>query len=303
VTDRSDAAPIQLTTQQLEYLVAVDRHDTWAEAAADLGVTPSALSQGLAELERRLGVALFERDGRRRVPTRDHAEVLRYASTTLAATRALGRWLQRRQTGAAGDVRLGMIDAAATHHFRSVLRDFRRQRPGVGLMLSVAPSAELLDRLAQAQLDLCVCVDPPAPVEGITVVPLLDDDLAVLAPADTTGTRPDQWGPWVTFPSGSHTRQLVSGALAQAGADFDVVAESHQPEVLLEMVRLGIGWTVLPLAGVPATEGVRVVEPRLIVRRLVLARRADAAADAVVDELAGALGARLDVDRGPPTTD
>jgi hypothetical protein len=58
-----------LSVQQLDYLVAVHDAPTWADAAAAVGVTPSALSQGLSELERRLGVALFARDGRRRVPT------------------------------------------------------------------------------------------------------------------------------------------------------------------------------------------------------------------------------------------
>jgi len=68
-----------LTVQQLDYLVTVVDAPTWADAAARLGVTPSALSQGLAELERRVGVPLFERDGRRRVlsagatPVVDHA--------------------------------------------------------------------------------------------------------------------------------------------------------------------------------------------------------------------------------------
>ena len=41
-----------LTVQQLDYLVAVVDAPTWADAAARLGVTPSALSQGLAEFER-----------------------------------------------------------------------------------------------------------------------------------------------------------------------------------------------------------------------------------------------------------
>ncbi|HAS08986.1 MAG TPA: hypothetical protein DCS55_00450, partial [Acidimicrobiaceae bacterium] len=115
---RPPPTTLQVTTQQLEYLVAIDRHDTWGEAAASVGVSPSALSQGIAELERRLGIALFERDGRRRVPARDHEPVLRYAEATVAATRDLARWLASRRTGTSGVVRLGMIDAAATHHFR-----------------------------------------------------------------------------------------------------------------------------------------------------------------------------------------
>ncbi|NDH24087.1 MAG: LysR family transcriptional regulator [Actinobacteria bacterium] len=61
-----------LGIRQLEYLLAVSRSATWAEAAASLGVTPSALSQGLAELERRVGVPIFDREGRRR-PIRSRA--------------------------------------------------------------------------------------------------------------------------------------------------------------------------------------------------------------------------------------
>ena len=56
-----------LTIRQLEYLVAVADEPTWAIAARRVGVSPSALSQGLAELERRLGLTLFEAAGRRRV--------------------------------------------------------------------------------------------------------------------------------------------------------------------------------------------------------------------------------------------
>lgn len=286
---RPPAAGLQLTTQQLEYLVAIDRHDTWGEAAASVGVSASALSQGIAELERRLGMQLFERDGRRRVPSRDHAPVLRYAESTVAATRDLARWLTARRTGTTGVVRLGMIDAAATHHFRDVLRAHRRQRPDVELLLAVDPSRPLLERLARAELDLVVCVETEGLPAGITTQPLLDDPLSVLAPGDSAEVGPSGWGPWVTFPAGSHTRTVIADSLRQAGARFEVVAESNQPEVLREMVLLGVGWTVLPLAGLGRVDGLRVVRRDLVVRRLVLARRADARPDPAVDELAAAL--------------
>ena len=286
---RTPATGLQLTTQQLEYLVAIDRHDTWGDAAAAVGVSPSALSQGIAELERRLGLQLFERDGRRRVPTRDHAPVLRYAESTVAATRDLARWLAARRTGTSGVVRLGMIDAAATHHFRDILRAHRRQRPEVDLLLAVDPSRPLLERLARAELDLVVCVETEDPPPGINSEPLLDDPLSVLAPGDSADVGPAGWGPWVTFPAGSHTRAVIAESLRRAGAGFEVVAESNQPEVLREMVLLGVGWTVLPLAGLATVDDLRIVRRDLVVRRLVLARRADARPDPAVDELAAAL--------------
>ena len=279
-----------LTTQQLEYLLAIDRAPTWADAAASVGVTPSALSQGVAELERRLGVRLFDRDGRRRVPTADHAEVLRYAEQTVAATHDLARWVEHRRQGRTGAVRVGMIDAAATHHCRDVLRRYRALHPEVDLHLTVGPSTGLLESLRRADLDLVVCVRPPVTPAGIDVTPLLDDPLAVLAPASDPGSRPAAWGPWVTFPAGSHTRGVVAGALRAAGATFEVVAESHQPEVLREMALLGIGWTVLPLAGLGPIGDLRVVRPALTVRHLLLARRTGAPPDQVIDDLAAALG-------------
>lgn len=184
-----------VTTQQLEYLLAVDRAATWADAAADVGVTPSALSQGIAELERRLGIGLFERDGRRRVPTRDHAEVLRYAEQTVAATRDLARWVDERRGGRSGRIRLGLIDAAATHHCRDVLREYRDARPDVDLHLTVGPSRSLLEALGRAELDLAVCIQPPETPPGVAITPVLDDPLAVLAPPGSTASRLPTGGP------------------------------------------------------------------------------------------------------------
>ena len=43
-------------------------------------------------------------------------------------------------------------------------------------------------------------------------------------------------------------RTARTAALARVGAPFEVVAESHQPDVLREMVGMGLGWTVLPVA-------------------------------------------------------
>ena len=286
----SEVRGLVVTTQQLEYLLAIDRAPTWADAAASVGVTPSALSQGIAELERRLGVRLFDRDGRRRVPTADHAEVLRYAEQTVAATHDLARWVEDRREGRTGSVRVGMIDAAATHHCRDALRSYRARHPEVELRLTVGPSTGLLESLRRADLDLVVCVRPPVTPAGVEVSAILDDPLAVLAPAAGGADRPADWGPWVTFPAGSHTREVIAAALRTAGASFEVVAESHQPEVLREMALLGIGWTVLPLAGLGAIGDLRVVRPAVTVRQLVLARRTGAPPDQVLDDLATSLG-------------
>ncbi len=266
----------QPTLPQLQYLVAVVDHPTWADAADALGVTPSALSQGLAELERRLGRRLFDRDGRRRVPAADVGPVLDYARTVLAATGDLGRWLSATASGAAGRLRVGMIDVAATHHFSGELRAFRSDHPGVEFHLTVAPSAQLLELVRANRLDLAVLVMPETPPDDVTLVPLLDEALAVYGPPDVEPAT--GWGPWVGFPASSHTHQLTAAALRARGHDYRLVAESHQPEVLREMVALGLGWTVLPVSQaeggtVPLTP---VGDEPLLHRRLAAVRRREA---------------------------
>ena len=237
-----------LSTAQLGYLVAITRHRTWAEAAASRQVTPSALSQGSAELGRRLGGPLFATDGRRGGPHEHTATVAACAERVLADLDQTTRWLRAVGGGQVGRLRIGMIDIAAVHHCQSAVRRFRRAHPKLDVGFTVAPTGALLDRLERNQFDVAACVDPEGsrPFEA---TPLLSDALAVYAPPGVTEVGPpSQWGPWLLFPAESRTRTAIDRRLRELGAPIVVEMESHQPEVLVEMVRLGLGWTVLPTA-------------------------------------------------------
>ncbi len=281
---------MNVSTQQLEYLVAVAGGGTWADAAARLGVSQSALSQGLGQLERRLGVPLFEREGRRRVLVDSAAPVVDYARRVVAETRGLGRWTAAAARGEAGVLRVGMIDLAATVLFGETLQRYRRRHPAVDVHLAVVGSAALAEQLRAGELSMAVIVEPPRNTGELDLTPLLDDELAVYGPGGAE-VPVGEWGPWVTFPPDSHTRHLVARRLAQLGASFDVVAESHQPEVLRGMVALGMGWTVLPVAQAETEPNplVRARPEPLLTRRLVAATRRAAVVDPLAADLLGDL--------------
>jgi len=284
-----------LSVQQLEYLVASVDSPTHAEAATLLGVSSSALSQGLAELSRRVGLDLFEREGRRSVLRPQAEPVLDHARRVLAHTADLQRYVAAARTGHAGQLRIGMIDVAAIDHFAGVLHSLRQDRPELDLHLTVGPSGGLFADLEHGRLDLVVGVEPDRPIIGVGWESLMSEALYVYrrpgsatGPGRSSGPRGESW---VSFPEGSHTRRIIDHALRRSGEPFEVVAVSHQPEVLREMVALGLGWTVLPevQAGRGRSALRRVGDAPFATRVLVVAWRAGAvtpeAAIAVRDSL------------------
>ncbi|NBV74239.1 MAG: LysR family transcriptional regulator [Actinobacteria bacterium] len=285
-----------LSLRQLEYLVAVSMAATWADAAASLGVTPSALSQGLAELERRVGVPLFDRDGRRRPLRASATPVLEHARRVVALTGDLASWADRMRGSSLGSIRLGLIDVAAVEHFDSVINSFRVERPEVSLSISVAPSAGLIADLRRGALDLIVCVEPGEHPPGVDVTRVLSEPIVVIAPSGTEIGPPASWGPWVLFPDGSHTRESTMEALRALGADRTVVADSHQPSVVRAMVRLGMGWGALSRS--PGGDAHGLVEgPELFRRHLALMRRDQSPLDPAAIALAESIiatGNRID---------
>jgi DNA-binding transcriptional LysR family regulator len=182
------------------------------------------------------------------VPLDHTATVVASAQRIVADIAELSRWLPSVANGSFGRLRVGLIDIAAVHYFREAIKSFRSTRPELDINFTVAPTGALLEQLERSELDVAVCVDPEG-VGSFDSTPLIRDDLAVYAPPSTspkTLARPTSWGPWLLFPAGSRTRAAIDRHLGEIGAPLTASLESHQPDVLREMVGLGLGWTVLP---------------------------------------------------------
>ncbi len=239
-----------LTVHQLVYVQAALRAATWTEAAAELGVTQSAMSQAIAEVERRLGVPLFDRRGRSRVPTAAGNVVGSVAGTVLAAVDDLAGRLVEIESGTRGVLRIGMIDTAALGLLAEPLRTFRAENPLVHTTLLVEPSMPLTNRVRSGELDLAAVVVPnpslSADEASFEISRVYTESIYVYGPPKLSATAPKHWGPWVGYPAGSQTRGLIEHALSARGIEFHVEAESSNPDVLRQMVRLGVGWCALP---------------------------------------------------------
>lgn len=268
--------PLNVHLVHLAYLREVERAGTFTAAAARLRVSQSALSQALAEFERRLGLPLFERDGRRRVLTEAGREAARCAAEVLGRTAELRAWCEQRQQGGGGALAVGMIDAASLYLLPSALEAFRQRHPDVGLHVTVDGSAALLDALRRFELDVAVVVGPvPSEFHAVGVA---REQLRLYGPPGAAAPAPDD--EWLLYPAASRTRAVIDAALAARGIVPRVSLESSNPQILRQMVALGFGWSVLPERVADGEPRLRAVGDAVAERTLLGVRRAQSGGDA-----------------------
>src|SRR5215212_581765 len=95
-----------ISTADIQFFAAIARSLSLAAAALELNVTPSAVTQRLRELERRVGVRLVERTGRR-ITLTDEGELLATRGQAIAGDLAsLGEVLAARRGVVAGQLRV-----------------------------------------------------------------------------------------------------------------------------------------------------------------------------------------------------
>ena len=272
---------IDLSLRQLRYMAAVADGASFADAADDLLVTQSALSQGLARLEALLETPLFEPDGRRRRLTSAGRLVAGYARRTLAATDGLTEGLADRQAGRSGTLTVAMIDAAL-YLFPDAIDRFRTQHPDARLMLNVSDSQRCLEVLGLFEADLAIVVGP---VDRFDSRLLTTEALHVYGP----GRRLEPNDLWLLYPNGSQTRRIIDLALAELGSRVNVAAESSNPAVLAEMASLMDGWVALPSPIVAQMGRPLTRHKQLATRDIVVARRSMSPSNPLVDDFVASL--------------
>lgn len=144
----------------LRYFLAVAREENMTEAANVLHVTQPTLSRQIADLERELGVELFERTNRSCVLTSDGMRLRQRAEEILSLVEQTEMELTDRELGITGNIRIG---AGETRAMRTVLDTFARLRhdhPGVTIELYTGNADAVEERLERGLLDFALLLEP-----------------------------------------------------------------------------------------------------------------------------------------------
>ena len=150
-----------LTLRHLEAVAAVVRHGTVTGAARALGLTPSAMTTRLKELERLAGVPLFDRTGARLRVNQAGGVMLDLARQVTDSIEAAHGALSELREVTVGSLTLG-ITSTAKYFAPGLIADFGRRHPGVSITLRVGNRVEIIDSLSRMGVDVAIMGRPPA---------------------------------------------------------------------------------------------------------------------------------------------
>ncbi|WP_137895212.1 LysR family transcriptional regulator [Ramlibacter sp. 2FC] len=169
--------------RQLQLLVALEDCGSIARAAEQIPMSQSAATQALAELERVVGMTLFERHARGVRATPAGRALMSAARGAMAGLLDAAESLAALRQGATATLRLGAIPAAACALISPLLGAFYGAHPEVHLELLEDSGARLLPMLTAGSLDAVFCRAPQRLPAGFGFEPLLADEGVVVAAA------------------------------------------------------------------------------------------------------------------------
>lgn len=248
-----------LNLEHLRIFLDVMELGSFSAAAEKHGLTQPAVSLQVRQLERRYGLRLVERVGRRVTPTAAGADLLVHIRAIDAAVEQAERSMQAHSAQIVGRVRLGTGATACTYLLPRLLADLRHRFPALEIVVSTGNTADVLRGIESNLLDIGLVT---LPVQGrmFQATPVLDDGFVAIFPEK--GRWPARITPQalaelplVLFEPGAHTRELVDAWFQAAGLRARPVMELGSTEAMKEIVAAGLGCAILPGMAVPSGRG------------------------------------------------
>lgn len=268
--------------KQLRVFVAVARHGSFSRAGEAIGLTQSAVSHSVKELEAEVGVRLLDRTTREVVLTDAGLRLANRVERLLDELQAA--LLDARSFGVqrSGTVRVATSQTISAHLMPQCIAAGERQYPEIRIMLRDQAQQQVLHSVRNAEVDFGIVVDPVQAVD-LECEAVLHEPFLLLCRHDHpfAARQEVRWSALngcrlVLQDYASGSRPLIDSALRQQGVEAQVVQEIGHPATLFPMVAEGIGISIFPALALPLPEGGRLRVRRLVPeinRALMLVRR------------------------------
>ncbi|WP_284614400.1 LysR family transcriptional regulator [Aquabacterium humicola] len=235
-----------LDLDSLEIFRSVAREGGVIRAAARLNRVQSNVTTRIKQLEERLGVALFKRQGRSLALTAEGEGLLVHAEQLLRLADEAESAL--REGPARGPFRLGALESTAGSRLPAILARYHRLHPAVVIELSTANTGALLQRVLDYRIEAAF-VSEPFTAPGLQTMPVFEEELVLIT---ARGHAPVKRaadlgrGTILAFAQGCSYRKRLEDWFGQADVLPERVLEFASYPAIIACVAAGTGCAIAP---------------------------------------------------------
>jgi DNA-binding transcriptional LysR family regulator len=240
------------TFRQLQVFSEVARHLSFNLAARTLHLTPPAVTMQIRELEKNIGMPLFDRSGRTVALTTVGEYMLVYARKVLSTLKDAEDAAARLQKLEGGVLTIGMV-STAKYFLPRLLARFRQEHTGVELKLVVGNRQQLVKMLHLNEVDIAIMGQPPQEL-ATRAEPFAAQPHVFVAPIDhplvgsgTLSPEALRGHDFILREQGSGTRAAMENFLQRSRTELRVTMEMASNETIKQAVMAGMGLSFLSL--------------------------------------------------------
>lgn len=246
--------------RELKTFIAVTRYGTFAAAGMHIGLTQSAVSAQIRNLEQALGIRLFDRTGRQALLNAAGQRALPMAREMLETFARMA--VSDDVSEYRGELKIGAVATVQTGLLPHALLRLRQQAPLLEAKLVPGVSLSLLSQVDTGEVDLAILIKPPFELpKELSAQVIRREPFVLIVPQDLPGDDPLRLlaeHPHVRYDRNSFGGRLVTRFLREQQVDVHVALELDELEAIVKMVECGLGVSLLPEAGLWVEHGARV---------------------------------------------
>lgn len=240
-----DALTEHLRGRHLRLVVAIGESGTLTEAASEIGITQPTATKMLADLERFIGMRLYERRPRGLVVTASGREVLAFAWRYSYEVQRMAASIQVMREGGSGEVSIATILGTSADLVGAAIGALRASSPGLRFVVRGETTDSALRLVSRGEVELAIGRFGRGVGPGMVYEPLADEELVFCVRRDhpaLAGTHEWSLGDlasleWVLHPRENPVRRALEAALAERGLGFPrAAAEVDSVMVMLRIV-------------------------------------------------------------------
>ena len=245
-----------MNNKQLQYAIALSKSLNFSQVAEHLGISQPALSKQILNLEKELGVALFDRKQTPIVLTAAGEFFFKEAQNLLYREEQLYRSMEAFKSGKQGRLTIGISPFRSLYLLPDICKRVREKFPGISIVLQEDSSEHLRSKAAEGKYDFAIA-NLPVDESILDAVPIEQDKLVLVVPKKLVPmlqVSPKKQLSEIDFADCKNLPFVVVGQNQEMRQLFEKICSvaDLKPTIAMEVVGLATTWTMAK-SGIGAT--------------------------------------------------